>query len=197
MPSVQAQTYPYVEHVVISDGPDLELAERFKSTLMAEAARDVRGGRNFPSWYHHVPEHDPAPHWGHHARLLGIELAAGDLITYCDDDDALRPRHCELLAQALADNPEAGFAIGLMASHTDPGNENAIMEIGHGPPSCGNVGTPMLMHRREILEQATWGPASDFEDWELVNRWLHVNIPYVRVGEVTVDVWPSLFFGRR
>lgn len=194
IPSVQNQTYPAVEHIIVSDGPDLELAAQLRSTLPVTVCQDMRQGRKFPVWYHELPVHDLAPHWGTLARLLGIEMAAGDLIGYVDDDDALRPEHCALLAKALADHPDAGWAQGIMASHS-PSYGDGVMEIGHGEPSCGNVGTPMLMHRRETLEAGTWGTPSDFEDWELVNKWIHAGVKYVQIPEITVDAWPSLFYG--
>jgi glycosyltransferase involved in cell wall biosynthesis len=188
VPSVWEQTYPNVEHIIVSDGPDPELAEKLFPPPRV-------GGKS--RWFTQVPEHDEAKHWGHLARLHGLELASGELIGYLDDDDALRPNHCELLATALIEHPEAGWARSLMASHhpASNGEPGPVIEIGHGEPSCGNIGTPMLMHRRSTLEHGTWGPASDFEDWELVNRWIHANIGWIRVDEVTVDVWPSLYFG--
>jgi glycosyltransferase involved in cell wall biosynthesis len=184
IPSVDAQVYPNVEHLIISDGPDPELAE--KMFPLQRAGQRSR-------WFLQLAEHDPAPHWGHLARSHGIELAAGELIGYVDDDDALRPQHVELLAAALAAHPEAGWACSVMASHRPP--DGTVTEIGHGPPSAGNIGTPVIVHRREILEHGTWGPPSALEDWEMVNRWLHVGIPHVKVEEVTVDVWPSIYYG--
>lgn len=183
IPSVRAQIYPAVEHIIVSDGPDPELSEKLFPPWRSGQRRQ---------WYTSLPEHDPAPHWGHLARLHALELASGELITYCDDDDALRPKHVELLVQALTDHPEAGWAYSLMASYFGDGR---VTEIGHGPPSCGNIGTPMIMHRREVLEHGTWGPPSTTEDWELVNRWVHAGAGYVQVPEVTVDVWPSLYHG--
>ena len=186
IPSVRAQTYPNVEHVIVSDGPDPELGQELFPPWRS-------GGRT--QWYASLPEHDPAPHWGHLARLHGIELSSGSFITYCDDDDALRPNHVEVLARALIRDPDCGWARSIMASH-HPDEHGTVTEIGWGEPSCGNIGTPMIMHRRETLKHGTWGPAGDFEDWDLVNRWIHVGIPFARVDEVTVDVWPSLYFGR-
>lgn len=181
IPGVQAQDYPSVEHIVVSDGPDPELREKLGKPGMYPGRHNL--------WYFELPEHDGIPHWGHLARLHGIEYASGDLIAYCDDDDALYPEHCRLLAAALDAHPEAGWASSMMASH-GPGG---ITEIGAGSPSCGNLGTPMIMHRREILEHGTWGPASSLEDWELVNRWIHAGIGHVKVSEITSDVWPSTF----
>jgi len=186
IPSVWAQTYPAVEHIIVSDGPDPELAAK----LFPPRRTGTRS-----RWFATLSQHETAPHWGHLARLHALEVAKGDLVTYCDDDDSLRPDHCELLVNALLEHPEAGWARSLMASH-HPDEGDTITEIGHGEPSCGNIGTPMIMHRQEILEKGTWGPASDFEDWELVNRWIHAGIEYVKVDKITVDVYPSLYFGR-
>jgi glycosyltransferase involved in cell wall biosynthesis len=181
VPSVDLQTYGNVEHIIISDGPDPELAEKLFPPKVTSSLK---------RWFGSLPEHDVSPHWGHLARLRGLELATGELIAYCDDDDALRPNHCAVMAAALKENPEAGWASSRMLSHRPDGE----MEIGVGPPSCGNLGTPMIFHRRSVLEHGTWGPQSDFEDWDLVNRWIHAEIGYVQVDKVTIDVWPSLFY---
>jgi len=181
IPSVQAQGYPWVEHLVISDGPDDELSRE-----LAEAPLK-RGWRNVA--YAYVPEHDEEAHYGHHCRAYGTEIARGEYITYCDDDDALRPEHCHMLAAALDADPEAGFAVSRMCSH-GPHGESVI---GIGPLACGNVGTPMIMHRRSVTEHGTWDHAGQFEDWDLVLSWINAGVKHVRVDAETSDVWPSLY----
>jgi len=180
IPSVQAQGYPEVEHIVVSDGPDPELKDRLSQPW-------ADGWRNL--WYDELPVHDEEPHYGHLCRARGLELASGEYITYCDDDDALRPGHCGLLAAALGDHPDAGFAVSKMCSHSPHGES----VIGEGELACGNVGTPMLMHRRSALDIATWDHAGQFEDWDLVWAWMRARVPYMRVNEVTADVWPSIW----
>jgi glycosyltransferase involved in cell wall biosynthesis len=181
VPAVQAQDYDSVEHVIVSDGPDSTLA----------IVLGMLCGKN--AWgnvvYRELPEHPAGEHWGHHARLAGLEVARGQYVTYCDDDDALRPRHCALMAAALDAAPEAGFAVSRMTCHGGP-HESVT---GWGPLACGNVGTPMIMHRREILAHGTWGPASFTEDWDLVERWLDAGVSYVSVDAETSDAWPSLY----
>jgi glycosyltransferase involved in cell wall biosynthesis len=179
VPGVQAQTHPAVEHVIVCDGPDPELAAHF---ACAPAPRH-------PLWCTQLPVHDEYLHWGAPARLAGIGLAAGDYITYCDDDDVLRPEHCALLAAALDADPGAGFAVSRMLSHQPLGDQ----VIGTGELAAGDVGTPMLMHRRDVLQAATWGDPDSFEDWKLVWAWLQAGIRHVRVDEITADVWPSVF----
>lgn len=178
IPSVQEQTHTGVEHIVVSDGPDPWL----KGIMLSSAYQKL--------WYHELSVHDEAEHWGGPARLAGIELAAGEYITYCDDDDSLRPMHCALLAGALDAHPDAGFAVSRMMSHSPWGEQ----VIGAGEVlAAGDVGTPMLMHRRTVLETASWGQPDRFEDWNLVWAWVQAGIPYVRVQAETSDVWPSVF----
>lgn len=181
VPSVQAQGYlPWLEHLVVSDGPDPELAARLAQPWL-------EGWKNL--WYAELPGHDPAPHWGHLARAHGCDIAQGAYIAYLDDDDAYRPGHCHLLAKALDDNPGAGFAVSQMCSHGPHGDS----VIGEGQVAAGNLGTPMIMHRRELLDIARWDRADSFEDWHLAWAWITAGIEYVQVGAVTVDVWPSVY----
>jgi glycosyltransferase involved in cell wall biosynthesis len=184
IPSVQAQDVP-VDHLVVCDGPDPELRE-----MMALGAQLQRQPSYHPVLFRELPEHDFSElHYGHHCRAYACELVADGYITYCDDDDALRPEHCRLLAEALDEHPEAGFAVSQMCSHGPHGDTT----IGVGPVACGNVGTPMIMHRRELLDVAGWDHSSAFEDWELVWAWMQADISHVRVWTETVDVWPSLY----
>ena len=185
IPGVAAQTYSAIEHVIISDGPDDELTAEMLRRITGDVHDRLRLRYTF------LPEHDQQPHYGHHARLRGIDFAMGDLIAYVDDDDALRPGHVAVLAAALEADPEAGFALSRMISHSRAGVETAI---GYGPPAAGSIGTPMIMHRREILEHGTWGPASAFEDWEIVARWIEAGVKYVQVDADTSDVWPSAYW---
>lgn len=181
VPSVQAQAYGNVEHVIVSDGPDDELALK----LGAQCGRNGWGN----VVYRELPEHDPEPHWGSYARRAGIEASRGELITYVDDDDALRPLHCELMAAALDAHPEAGFAVSRMVAHGGP--HKAV--VGWGPLAPGNAGTPMICHRREILRHGNWGVPSFTEDFDLIERWLGAGVRYVSVDQETSDAWPSRY----
>jgi glycosyltransferase involved in cell wall biosynthesis len=183
IPSVQAQAYPKVEHIIVSDGPDPELT----STMI-----ELGSGSSFthPVYYCQLPEATDGRQWGSRARLAGIERASGDFIAYCDDDDALRPEHVPKLVAAIT--PDCSWAYSRMASYSSSG---PWTEIGGPVPAMGQIGTPMIMHRRSLLEHGTWGPASSIEDWLLVKSWLDAGQAYRFVDEVTVDVWPSVHWG--
>lgn len=176
--SVQAQDYPEVEHVVVSDGPDPALGDLF-----------TRFSADFPLVrYFELPEHPPGKHWGIPARLEGLKHATGELIAYNDDDDTLRPVHVSRHAAILAEHPNAGFSWSLMMDHAADGAESVV---GYGNLFGGNIGTPMVCHRRELLNTATWGVSEAFEDWALFNAWIQSGVQAVKIEEVTVDVWPS------
>ena len=61
------------------------------------------------------------------------------------------------------------------------------------PPVYGQIGSPMIMHRREILEVATWGEPDAGEDWHLVSAWLGAGVRFELLDPVTVDAYPSTY----
>lgn len=178
IPSVACQTYPNMEHIVVSDGPDDLLRETPNLGWIR---------------YFELPEHIPG-HIGNPARLFGISKAEGEYIAYLDDDDAYRPEHVALHVAALESTPGAGFSRSIMASH----NPSGMLPIGYGNPAAGNIGTPMIVHKRELLEVATWRDGfSEYEDWELVEQWIRAGVSWAAVDEITIDVYPSAFNGGR
>lgn len=175
IPSVAAQSYGSVEHVVVSDGPD---------PALRNALGDASGVR-----FEELPEHDPSARWGHWARLHGIDVAKGEYITYLDDDDSLRPEHVAILAAALDANPGAGFAYARTIMHAEGG---ALCRIGSDPPGYGQI-TVSLMHRRGLLDVATWRQGEPTIDWDLVSRWMAAGVSWVMAGADTADIWPSTY----
>jgi glycosyltransferase involved in cell wall biosynthesis len=184
--SVQTQTYSPIEHVIVSDGPDPVLERLIGHRFPAPVPGQVRV-------VYHQMRPNPDPRWGTRARLAGIELSMGEYIAYLDDDDAYRPRHCELLAAALDAHPEAGFAYAKMATHGMVTESPGGTIVGSGELGPCAIGTPMMMHRRGLLELATWGPPDPMEDWRLVDRWLLRDVTAQFVNETTVDAWPSAY----
>lgn len=178
IPSVATQTYDNMEHIVVSDGPDPYISETPNLGWIR---------------YFELPEHVPG-HIGNPARKFGIEQAEGEYIAYLDDDDSYRPEHVALHVAALEANPEARFSRSIMASH----NPSGLLPIGYGDPGPGNVGTPMIVHRRELLDIATWRDGfSEYEDWELVQSWINAGVKWTAIDEITIDVWPSIYHGGR
>lgn len=179
IPSVQAQDYPEVEHVIVSDGPDPELRDKIAS--LEPGSHPIR--------FYEIPVREES-RWGTRARRYGIEQARGELIGYNDDDDALKPQHCRRHVETLEANPGALWSKSAMISQS-PGGPIAVgLRV---PPSGGNIGTPMVVHKREILDIATWGEPSSFEDWNLFSQWINAGAPLAEIDEFTVDIWPSVY----
>lgn len=182
VPSVQAQTWPDVEHVVVSDGPDSPL-KRFL------AAQEVPG-----LVYGEVPVHDDSDHnWGSAARNHAAKLATGDLVAYLDDDNAYRPEHLKTLAEALLTDPDVDFAYSQMLTHP---NEHVIGDV---PPEYGQIDTSLIMHRAGLLERCgDWPLAGQIDchdqhapDWGVVAKWLAAGATWLHVPQVTVDYWSA------
>lgn len=170
IPSVRAQTIP-VEHVIASDGPDPELRELLQDLDVV---------------YVEVSEHADDPcNYGARARNRGLETAAGDFVAYLDDDNAFKPQHVELLANALTEHPDRDFAYSRMFRH-------GIGDIvGIEPPQYGHIDSSVLMHRQGGHKQfGLWPVPSPYEvDWVFVHTWLTNGATWVFVPEITVDYY--------
>jgi glycosyltransferase involved in cell wall biosynthesis len=173
LPSVRAQTHPDTEVVVVSDGPDPELA-----ALLA-GQQGVR--------FDALPDHVDHPfNRGGRARNRAADLATGDILAYLDDDNTFRPQHLERLVTALEADPAADFAYSRMLVH--PGG----YEVGSAPPAVNHIDTSVLACRRRVPERfGRWAePGGGYAiDWELVAAWLGAGARWVFVPEVTVDYY--------
>lgn len=179
VPSVQQQTYVSLEHIIVSDGPDPDLAAAICET---EQRRPIR--------FSELPVHEPS-HYGHKARMAGIEAAGGDFIAYLDDDDSYRPDHLAIMMRALLE-AEAPWGYPSCLVHLDRGE----VRIGDGRLARGRVGTSMIIHRREILRTQTWLDEPGPPDWNLIYRWTKAGLLPVSVDEVTVDYYPGTSFNQ-
>ncbi len=177
IPSVKAQTWPKVEHIVVSDGPDPYL----RAKLAGE-----------PVTYLELAEHATYPRglvdYGSRPRNHADNHASGEYIAYLDDDNAYRPDHLRLLAEALDANPDAHFAYSMMVTHP----QGTL--IGSAPPAYGAIDTSMLMHRAGMLtEFGRWPLPTSIDgdthapDWAAVQSWLRLGAGWVFVPAVTVD----------
>jgi glycosyltransferase involved in cell wall biosynthesis len=179
IPSVRAQTWPDVEHVVVCDGPDPSLARKLRAQYPAVV---------FDQLAHHI---DGLVDYGSRARNRGLELASGDYVAYLDDDNAYQPKHVQLLVEALQANPKAEFAYSRMHVYW-----SSDYQIGSAPPAYGCIDTSLLMHRRGVPEKYGLWPLpgridgdKHAPDWAVVASWLAHGAQWTFVNEVSVDYW--------
>jgi len=181
MPSVAAQTWPHIEHLVVSDGPDPELR-----ALMAKTGEGAWADGHVRYY-----EAGHGGHWGHQARLLGIEQARGEWIGWLDDDDAWRPHHVATLLSACqrakADFGHARMLIGAHHRHAQAYRDD--------PDECaggdGTVLSSMIFSRASAFQVATWGTGSLYPDGDLVRAWRAAGLKEVSVPVVTADMYTS------
>jgi hypothetical protein len=95
----------------------------------------------------------------------------------------------ERLVAALEEHPGAGFAYSqiMMTGHGEP------YPVGADPPYLGGIDTSAIMHRRGLLEVASWrcNGHQQTVDWDLVARWVQAGVTWAFVHEVTADYYFS------
>ena len=167
IPSVCKQTYPRIQHIIVSDGYDESLDKKLWGTF-TELGWIKKESANA-------------------ARQRGLSMSRGELIAYLDDDDAYREDHISTLVRAFEENPGIKWAYTDMVQHFSWQADNVI---GSEPPQYMGIGTPMIMHRKELADTAFFAEPSHCEDWDMVKKWLDAGAKYVHIPTVTVDVWP-------
>jgi glycosyltransferase involved in cell wall biosynthesis len=99
--SALEQTWPRTEVVVVDDGStdrSAEIAGSYPVKLMRQENRGVAAARN-----------------------RGLDVTKGDLFSFLDQDDMLRPEKLECQLEALLAQPEAGMSSCRMRIFLEPG----------------------------------------------------------------------------
>jgi glycosyltransferase involved in cell wall biosynthesis len=172
IPSVRAQTYRAIEHVIVSDGPD----------------PDLRGLLGAGVTYDELPDRPAGPvDYGSRARNRALELATGRYVAYLDDDNAYRPDHLAILVHALRDSG-ADFAFSQLLT-----TRGGV--IGGPTPAYGHIDTSLIVHQAGLPQECGgWPMPQELDDqhapdWGVVARWLAAGATWTWVPTVTVDYW--------
>ena len=175
--NVRAQIYRPLEHVIVSDGPDPELAELLAREHGAGVPiRSVELGRNFT-------EGGPPNSFGIGALTAGMLLARGEYQVWLCDDERMAPDHIAGLVAALEETG-AGFAYSKTRMYWVGQTPESGWDIGVCPPQYGQITN--FLYRSALLRVAmpAWGahPA----DWTLVASWMQAGVAAVFVPRVTL-----------
>lgn len=158
--SIIAQTYPWIEIVVVNDGgvsADSVVREFSSTRAIRYLSYDQSCGPGA-------------------ARNLAIRVSSGELIAYLDDDDFFYPQHVEILAGYLDNNPDHG-AVYSLAKISNPAaldsdvpfrrafDRDALLVKNYIPNLC-------LIHRAECFLQAGFFDEDlpILEDWDFLIR---------------------------
>ncbi|MGH6692105.1 MAG: glycosyltransferase family 2 protein [Gammaproteobacteria bacterium] len=162
MPSVRAQTWPLVEHVIVSDrNPGLvEKAAGLASVRFVELNETWRDGYNELS--------TGAIPW-----QIGSLLAMGEFVGFLGDDDELLPDHVERHMAGL-EQSGADFTIGPVQFVV---RGATIGVIGDDTFAHGHLDSDGIFCRVGALRTATWRPAgNNAADAQLVLDWLSAGL---------------------
>jgi glycosyltransferase involved in cell wall biosynthesis len=174
IPSVTTQTYRPLEHLVVIDGPDPNLAARlftlgYSVDTLGEydlQLRMVQCGRNWGGV-------------GHAARAAGAFLAAGEWICYLDDDNEYLPGH---VAAMVAEANRTGAPLVCTAWRGPDGGVK-----GSAPPGTNRTDSSSFLHRADLLGVASWAPEAGYAaDGALVDRWVAAGVPWSFLEEPTM-----------
>ena len=178
---VREQDYPNLEHVVVSDGPDLDgmmLAEW--ATGSAYRGRDFEQvclGRN---WSGLMPDS-----FGIAPLTVGYLLARGDLVMpWCDDERALVPDHISRLV-GLLESSGADFVypkVKIWRNGDPDGPETTI--IGTDPPAYCQI-THYLARASCFWRFGMPRWSSHPVDWSLIDDWVKAGATWAFLPECT------------
>jgi glycosyltransferase involved in cell wall biosynthesis len=168
--SVQRQTYPNLQHIVVIDGCDQDTVRMLESQ---EYTRDA---------FYHIGQQVYEPNLSRYAelgrnwstysgdggfgatcRLTGAWMAAGELITYLDDDVEYKPGHIESMVAEF----EPG--VQFVTCHWD----GPCAPSAGPPPGLNRTDTSTIMHRAIMLrDHGGFRPDGYAGDGHMVERWL-------------------------
>lgn len=154
--SVQAQTWPDVEIIVVDDGStddSLEVAMRYPVTVVSQPNQGVSAARN-----------------------NGASLASGTYLLFLDSDDLLYPDSLEVLVNALEEaGSSVGFSYGQLQYFGEKTHVFASSVFDPVALSKANyIPSSALMRREAFLAVGGFDRGFELrEDWELFIRLWH------------------------
>lgn len=178
--SVWAQTYRPLEHIVVADGQDPDL----RATLAGLGYSATGTG-----WRRFV---ELGAHWGGVGaapRGVGALLAAGEYVTYLDDDNEFTPSHVAVMVAEAED-----AKVDLVATAWLDVPSGTVR--GHTPPGTYHTDSSSFLHRRDALRTSVWqladpAPAPGIPDGycadgALIDRWLAAGLSWSFLPEPTM-----------
>jgi glycosyltransferase involved in cell wall biosynthesis len=189
MSNVQSQIYPNVEHIIVSDGPDAELAAWFNrdtdfianhDTQLAPSRfpiRFVELGRNWSSFLAASMSAVPfqVAQW----------MARGDLLLWCADDDRFEPDHIESLVDLLQ-STDSDFVYSRCRVWSVDSTPDDYEEIGTDPPRLGQVTN--ALYRAELLDYRGFRThIGSGSDWDQVTGWMEAGARWAMLDRVTMS----------
>lgn len=183
--NVRAQTYRPMEHVIVSDGPDIPL--EVKVCRSRNADWELTGERHVPVRFVEL-----GYHWSGFlaASLSAVPfqvaqwLARGEYLCWMADDERFDPDHVESLVDLL-ERTDSDFVYSpCRIWHV--GNPQHVSIIGTDPPTYGNVTN--VLYRRELLDYRGFRThIGSGSDWDQVLHWVDVGAKWAMSERATMS----------
>ena len=185
MDSVQAQTFPYWEHVIIDDGSDDGTAEEVERRARTDPR--IRFIRR------------PGDKAGANVcRNLGIQKSTADLIVFLDSDDLLRPHCLERRVETMTRNADVDFAIFSTAVFEkvrgDLGDRVSNDQLGDDLTrflcfECPWIITGPIWRRAALLQIGCFDESlPSWQDVDLHIRAISAGLTYIKCPDVDHDI---------
>lgn len=180
--NVRQQTYPNIEHVIVSDGPDALLGGLLAYRMVQDGLDpDVpftfhELGRN---WSSALPDSFCAA-----PMLAGQLVARGTHQAWLADDERMEPDHIESLVGAL-EAEAADFAYGrVRLYHVGQAPEQGF-DIGTPTPTMGQITN--VLYRSELLRRGLYPLGCGMtSDWACISQWINAGARWAYVDRVTL-----------
>lgn len=166
---VRRQTYPTLEHVIVSDGEDraarLSVQDE-QQTSSYEGFPEIRFAELGRNWSTFLPRS-----FGVAPLTVGALMAHGEYHMWLCDDERMQPDHVEHLVD-LIESTRADFVYPqvLMWKTSHPG---IAWTIGTDPPEHCQI--THVLYRASALQKAMYRfgmPEGIENDWDMVKRWM-------------------------
>lgn len=181
---VKAQTYPNVEHIIVSDGPDPGLRQALWQAGHRPADVFTDGGptrlqlthlgRN---WSTFLPNN-----FGIGPIVAGLLLARGEYVAVWCDDERAEPHHLTAMIDLL-EATRADFAYPVVQFYRNGQSPFEGYQIASDPPVHGQF--THYVARVTALQKAMprWGAHP--VDWTLCEAWMAQGATWAMLPEVT------------
>lgn len=193
--NVRQQTYPNIEHVIVSDGPDCELADLMKTLQIQDMEASIFAGEHGTK---------PAPsgvpirfaecgrHWSSFlaASISTVPfqvaqwMARGPYLMWLADDERMTPDHIESLVDLL-EATDSDFTYSYARLVPGPGVPITPMIIGSDPPMLGQITNALF--RAELLDYRGFTThVGSATDWDQVRHWMAAGARWAMLDRVTL-----------
>jgi GT2 family glycosyltransferase len=178
--NVEQQTYPNLEHVIVSDGPDPDLAglaDYWQHPTKRAHLTFVECGRHWSSFLAASLSTVPfqVAQW----------LARGDLLMWLADDERMEPDHIESLVDLL-ERTDSDFVYSRcrMVYHPDLG-DHPDQIIGADPPYKSAITNALF--RADLLDYRGFTThVGSGTDWDQIEHWIAAGARYAMLDRVTL-----------